>query len=420
MIGYKQVLCTFFFTTVLVATILAQNNTNSPYTRYGYGQLSDHSFGKSIAMGGIGYGLRDYTQINVLNPASYSMVDSLTFLFDGGITLQNTNFSDGATKINVKNSSVDYIAMQFRLIKGIGVTAGLLPYANVGYNVSKADEHPENTDANNITTYAGEGGLHQLFLGVGGYVTKNLSIGANISYLWGSTNRSTSLYFPASTVASNGEQITVSVKDIKLDFGAQYRFKLAPKRELTIGAVFSPKQNLNNSTTIINTETINGSTSLVASKDSIATFGIPNRYGFGATYTYDNRLLFGIDYTMEKWGDVSYFNQPNAFSDRSKISVGAEYRPSLTSRYYLSHVKYRLGGYYSTPYYKIKGEKAAREYGVTFGLGLPIPKTRSVLNISAQYVKVDGLKSSLLDENYLKLNIGITFNEVWFRKRKVY
>ena len=61
-------------------------------------------------MGGIAYGLRNGYQINASNPASYTAIDSLTFLFDAGMTLQNANFKDGNVKTNAKNSSFDYLA----------------------------------------------------------------------------------------------------------------------------------------------------------------------------------------------------------------------------------------------------------------------------------------------------------------------
>ena len=82
----------------------AQTSTNSPYTRYGFGQLSDQNFGNSVAMGGISYGLRNGLQVNASNPASYSAVDSLTFIFDFGMSLQNANFKEGKVKTNAKNS----------------------------------------------------------------------------------------------------------------------------------------------------------------------------------------------------------------------------------------------------------------------------------------------------------------------------
>ena len=55
MIGYRQTLLVFLLMMLSGATI-AQNNTNSPYTRYGYGQLADQGSGNSKAMGGVAYG----------------------------------------------------------------------------------------------------------------------------------------------------------------------------------------------------------------------------------------------------------------------------------------------------------------------------------------------------------------------------
>ena len=69
---------------------LAQNNTNSPYSRYGYGILEDNAVGANRGMGGVGYGFQSGRQINIKNPASYAAMDSLTFLFDIGVSLQNT------------------------------------------------------------------------------------------------------------------------------------------------------------------------------------------------------------------------------------------------------------------------------------------------------------------------------------------
>ena len=71
--------------TMLSGVAMAQNNTNSPYTRYGYGQLADQGSANSKGMGGVAYALRDKHLVNFANPASYSAVDSLTFIFDGGM-----------------------------------------------------------------------------------------------------------------------------------------------------------------------------------------------------------------------------------------------------------------------------------------------------------------------------------------------
>ena len=118
MIGYRQTLLVFLLMMLSGATI-AQNNTNSPYTRYGYGQLADQGSGNSKAMGGIAYGLRDKYQVNFANPASYTAIDSLTFIFDGGISLQNTNFSNGTISKMPKTPVLTILQCNFVWVNGL-------------------------------------------------------------------------------------------------------------------------------------------------------------------------------------------------------------------------------------------------------------------------------------------------------------
>lgn len=68
------------------AVAFAQSGTNSPYSQYGLGVLSDQTSGFNRGMNGLGYGFREHNQVNFLNPASYSSIDSLSFIFDAGIS----------------------------------------------------------------------------------------------------------------------------------------------------------------------------------------------------------------------------------------------------------------------------------------------------------------------------------------------
>jgi hypothetical protein len=379
-------------------------------------------------MGGVAYGLRDGYQINAINPASYTMVDSLTSLFDVGVSLQNANLSDGKTKQNVGNSGFDYAAMQFRLHPRLGMTLGLLPYSNVGYSFSQRNTD----DPIHYITYSGEGGFHQAFLGLGLKVFKNLSVGMNASYFWGDITRQDHVGFADTGKYEIWRINTLSVKDFKFDVGAQYTQSINKKNDVTLGAVFSPKNKLKNDA-YLQTQTALSSSSAsggytdshVETKDLDTTYELPMSIGAGVAYQYDKRLTVAADYTFQKWSDVDYMNEgEKAFYNMHKVAVGLEYLPSFIGRSYFSHIKYRIGGYYSTPYYKVKDPtteeyyRASREYGVTAGFALPLPRTRSVLSISAQYVNVTG-KRVMLDEKYMRLCIGITFNERWFLKRKV-
>lgn len=416
MIGFKHTICSLLLVT-FAGMAVAQNNTNSPYTRYGYGDLADPSFGNSKAMGGAAYGLRDGLQINPLNPASYTAVDSLTLLFDGGFTLQNTNLSFKGTRLNAKNSSFDYLAMQFRLRRGVGMSMGLLPYSNVGYNLSQSTTTATATEPASTRVFSGDGGLHQIYVGLAAAPIKNLSVGANISFLWGETNRTAAIYYASYASAYSFSELThMSLYDYKLDFGAQYTHAFGSKHVATLGVVFSPQQNLNNNTYVQTTA------SSVVSRDTTVVTGIPNSFGAGLTYVYDKRLTVSLDYNLQQWASVSYMNSKDAFYDQTKISLGAEYLPNRVGRSYLSHVRYRFGGYYTTPYYKLENsdDPAVREYGVSAGVGLPLPRSRSMLSLTAQFVRVDALNPEMaVSENRFKLSVGFTFNERWFFKRKV-
>ena len=422
MVGFKHTLCALLLTMV-TGMAIAQNNTNSPYTRYGYGDLSDQSFGNSKAMGGIAFGLRDGAQINPLNPASYTAIDSLTFLFEGGVSLQNMNISGSGVKLNAKNSSFDYLAMQFRLHPRIAMSIGLLPFSNVGYSVS--DSKVDN-GVSQTRSFTGDGGLHQLYGGIGVKVLKNLSLGVNASYFWGDITRTRTIIYPATSESySYIQQMGVSISDYKLDFGAQYTLDFNKKHSMTIGAVFSPKHKLNNDYTVTTQVSTTNSNNLDA------TLELPNTFGVGFTYNYDKRLTVGADYSLQQWSKTKFgvntsddavredFNETYTYCNRHKVSVGAEYIPNLMGRSYLSHIKYRLGAYYTTPYYKIGGKEATREYGVTAGFGLPVPRSRSILSISGQFVRISGQESAFVNENIFRVSIGLTFNERWFFKRRV-
>ncbi len=412
---------------IVSGVVMAQSSVNSPYTRYGFGQLNDQGFGNSKAMGGIAYGLRNGFQINTSNPASYTAIDSLTFLFDAGISLQNANFKDGNVKTNAKNSSFDYIAMQFRLWERMGMTIGFLPFSSVGYSVEKTHDFENKDNGSWSESFKGDGGFHQVIVGLGYKVFNNLSVGANLSYLYGDITHLTN-----TTIGSaNAQSIKIdqfSVSDYKLDLGLQYTYSIDKKNAVHLGAVYSLGHKLKGDAYKYHqtADYKNGYLAIQSETgDTIASpFKLPQTFGIGLTYVYDKRLTIGVDYTYQKWETATLnwnkFDKGSVeMGNRSKIAVGAEFLPAFYSRNYLEHIRYRVGAHYSTPYTKINGQDGAREYGISFGFGLPMFQSRSILNISGQWVKVSPKVKGMLEENYLRVNLGLTFNELWFKKWKV-
>ncbi len=59
----------------MTITTYAQSGTNSPYSQYGLGLLSDQTSGFNRGMNGLGLGFHEHNQVNFQNPASYSAID---------------------------------------------------------------------------------------------------------------------------------------------------------------------------------------------------------------------------------------------------------------------------------------------------------------------------------------------------------
>ena len=262
--------------------IMAQNNSNSPYTRFGYGNLADRSFGAGRAMGGVGIGVRDSKQINPMNPASYSGMDSLTFLFDFGAYLQVGRFSDGTNKDKRLNGNVEYFALQFPITRWLAMCAGMRPYSFVGYRYGSVESIGD-TYYNNV--YSGEGSLNDAFVGLSVDIwKKRLAVGANVGYLFGKITHLQSLQFSGTSEAyTTARSQELEVRDVKLDFGIQYTHPLSAEESLTFGATYSPKNSLNAKTYEGLTRTdYSGSTIIESSVDTISgvAYDLPNTFGF--------------------------------------------------------------------------------------------------------------------------------------------
>ena len=104
----------------------------------------------------------------------------------------------------LKNSSFDYLAMQFRLWKKMGMTVGFLPFSTVGYSISKTHDFEDvNNNGKWSESYDGDGGFHQVFIGLGHKVFNNLSVGANFSYLYGDITHQSMTTIGATDTRSN-------------------------------------------------------------------------------------------------------------------------------------------------------------------------------------------------------------------------
>ena len=414
--------CVLSFALAGVAS--AQSGTNSPYSQYGLGVLADQSQGFSRGMNGAGLGLRRGNVVNTLNPASYSAIDSLTMIFDMGVSGQVTNFKEGPVKVNARNTNFDYVVGCFRLFPKVGVAFGLLPFSNMGYKYTSS-KYLDSTNGTLTETYSGDGGLHQFFVGAGWQLSRQLSVGANVSYLWGSLNHGMTT---SSTTYINSleRSYSVQVTNYTADLGVQWEQKLNKDDALTVGATvgIGHKLGADPSCMVIN----------VSSKDTVTHtltngLSIPMKFALGAAWTKGRQWVVDADLSMENWGaldfpeltsDGQYAMRSGILKNRYQIRAGADFVPNFMDRKFLKRVHYRWGVGYATPYYNINGKNGPTELSVSAGFGIPLQNSynnRSQLNVSAQFVRVSA--KDMIRENTFRLNIGLTFNERWFAKWKI-
>lgn len=399
----------------------------SPYSRFGYGALSDYANATQRAMGGAGLALRDSRSINFMNPASYAAIDSMTFLFDIAGEIKNLSTSENRDGEKLKGKQftggLDYVALQFPVTRYGGIAIGMVPYSQVGYSFG-------NEIMNGTNQHQGSGDISELFVGLSARPFKGLTIGANVSYRFGTLLNDTYVY-GTPDADGNGTSSTslfervLEIRDYNLRFGLQYGVDINRDNTVSVGVIYSPKKSFRGHAYGVKYDvgqdalgdTI-GYTSMRGNYQQAETWGV------GLAWTWKKALTVAADFTYEPWKNVKYhllegFDQSGAdrFDNRWKGALGVNYQPALRGGY-LRRINYRLGGYLSHDYVMV-GTNSIKEYGVSFGLGLPAPSSKTMINLSFDFRHRESSPVKLVTENYFQMTLGITINEMWFWRNKI-
>lgn len=395
--------------------------TTSPYSKFGYGFLNDNATSAQRAMGGVGYAMNSGRQINAMNPASYASIDSLTFLFDMGLNFNTIWSSENGVKSKDYSGGIDYITLQFPVTKYMGVSAGLVPFSSVGYSFGDEIVHGSNSRE-------GIGGINQLYVGVGANVYKNLSVGANISYLFGTIINDAYAYTDHGST-SLFERV-MQIRDWRVQFGAQYSIDFGRKNRGTIGVVYSPGKSLLGKTwgTYYDISAENAKPDTVGETRLKNKYSLASSLGVGLNWEWNKKLMVEVDYTYEPWkdaksasivnentGDVVFENAQ--FDNRWKVAAGVQYTPKVRGNY-LQRITYRIGGFYNHDYVLVNGNNL-RDYGISAGFGLPAPKSKTVINLGFEWRRREAHPATLIKEDYFNITLGINFNEMWFWRNKI-
>jgi hypothetical protein len=410
--------------------------TSSPYSRYGLGDITPSALPQNIAMGGIGVATNNiggFNSLNPLNPASYSNL-RLTVI-DIGLgsqinTLSKTGFS------NQTNSTfkLSHIAFGIPVSKKSALSFGLTPYSELGYNYKQTLPNfgtgsAADTNAVNYV-YSGNGGITKLYLGYGFGIGKHLTLGANVSYLFGNLQQTQATEIPSlfATLNSKVEQSN-SIRGFNYDYGAQYTVDFSARKHLVFGYSGAANTKLTSQNSYIVSSYFSDASgnpdipadSLVNRQDPKSKIQLPMINRFGISYQYDGKFLIGADYSMGNWSKLTIAGVNSGLQNSKTLNIGGQYTPNIGSlSSYFASVDYRLGAIIDQTYI-VANNTSIKRYAATFGLGLPLrPATSSYykINLAAEVGKRGTVANGLVKENYINLHLSFTLNDKWFQKYK--
>ena len=416
--------------TLFCVTVFAQSNVDSPYSMFGLGQVRDKTMNTRLkGMGGVANAMWDKSMVNPGNPASYAMIDTLSFLFDAGIYAKSSTFSTSTLSETAACTSLDYVSMGFALTNWWKMAFSAQPYSNVGYNIVTTF-HDEQV-GNCAELFQGEGGLNQAMWGNAFRIGKHFSVGVNASYVFGDSKSTTTLACPDSTyVICSRRSRDIMTRSFMFDYGLMYQGNLSKDLILTLGATYNQKINLHGVQTIFirtieadDFETLSTSTeylidTIVYNRDKNATYTMPHAFGFGVALQKSNRWKIGADFNWTQWSTFARNGVNEGLQDAWNVAVGGEFMPSFTSiSGYWTRVSYRLGGFYGKTCLNLNGHSIDK-MGVTVGMSLPVPRSLSKVELGLEVGNCGTKSDNLIKESYVNFTVGVSIFERWFMKRK--
>ncbi|REE80543.1 hypothetical protein BX611_2188 [Lutibacter oceani] len=418
--------------TLFVSIIsFAQKNNASAYSFFGIGDKNNTNTVEQTSMGSIGVSLSDEFRLNLSNPASLSSLKFTTY----SLAIENKNIwaKDGTDTQQGGTTYLSYLAMGVPLGENAGLSFGLLPNSSVGYSLISSI-YDANNELTEISAYNGEGGTNKVFLGFGIQVFKGFSVGFQGNYIFGKIENNITNQLKDVSLASKYETLS-SIKGFTLNGGFQYKTKLNKNVNLHLGANFDLENELNTEDEeyIYSVSLASGEIprDTILNTKSEGMLKSPIKTSLGVGVGKDNKWFAGLDYSFQDALDPqgSIFNNYTRikYNKYSKISIGGFYTPKYTSiTSYWERVTYRAGVKLEKTGLMVDGLgnnsdfTAIDDFGISFGVGLPVSNQLSNLNLGFEFGKRGKIDKGLVQENYINFRLSFSLNDKWFKKREIF
>jgi len=403
---------------ILSPFLLIAQNGNSPYSNFGLGEPLPDEYFHNSGMGGAGMAFPTPFHINI-NPAFLPHNKYTTFELGGSgeykkLTTQQNSVSDG-------NGSLRYLAFAFPITDKYVISVGLRPLTNVSYNYSQSST--VNGSSDTVTyNYLGEGGINSIYLSQGVQITKNFSLGLKAAYNFGAIEKTYSsyihniqqAYFLESTDQTNYRGFSVAPS-------IGYRQQLNKNWYLNAGGAyeFGGKWGYTSTRSLVKRRLIDDApleNSTIGSDQEGKIFH-PSSLRAGLSIERLYKWTLGGEVKFQDWEKFNSIDGTESLKNVSTFSFGGQYVPDINAiKGYLNRTIFRLGVYYSESTFSANSEKL-NDMGATLGLALPVGRL-SFLNLAFAVGKRGTKETNIIEENYFRINLGVTLNDRWFVRRK--
>ncbi len=412
--------------------IFAQDGTISPYSYFGIGDMRNLGTVENQMMGGIGM-FADSIHINFKNPAAYSKLgvqageDFGITTYAAGVSHKMIRLESFTEQQNTSITNLDYLALAFTLRKGWGLGFGIAPFSSVGYSLFSENINSSGAEVTN--SYTGEGGLNRVYMSTGYQIFKDLSIGVTANFNFGKFEYRRIQSVEGVQFGTLDDRLS-RVNGLDFNYALSYTPTFKDKYNLVASVRINTQANLvsENTQQVGSFSLVNGQNIEVLDVDLAAQdlrnteLKIPTTTTLGLGYGEERKWFLGAEYSFQGLSSFSndFLGVDNLeYKDASSLALGGFFIPEATSfTSYFKRVTYRAG---------IRLDKTGmvvnntdiNNFGITFGLGLPLGRTFSNLNLGFELGRRGTTSADLLEESYFKVNVGMSLNDQWFRKRKI-
>ncbi len=392
-----------------------------------------------MGMGGASLATPDGLNLNFGSPASYTNLNLTTFNvgFEGSIIQQQQDLPP----VNLQNSRSGMRNLSF----GVpvqdwwGSALAIQPYSFKGYQIRSSRRLASDSTVLITDEFNGEGGLNSVIWGNSFEVAKGLSLGVNMHYIFGSLRENNIVNFDDFRFLDTRSDRESQISNFYLSYGLQYRYQLPRDRFIALAARFQNSSNLTSQD--INFDyTIDGNLAvdtLIGGTSSEGTYTMPSEFGFGLSYgkmmENSNQASWGINADYETYSGSEFRSSigGSPLVDGYKMEMGGFLTPRYTFKSlergtgFFNNTEYRLGAFYEKTPLNLSAQDLYN-YGITFGLGLPIRQRNlapgeykvSTVNIGIVAGQRGTLANNLIREQYISFYLSVTFNDKWFIEYK--